>query len=320
MRPTRRHPAARKPAARTLRSAATAASAAVVTLLALTGCSSGGPSEPSAVQSSLAAQTDATASAAAGSLPAPQHVVLVMEENHSYSDIIGSSDAPYINALASQGALFTSSYAVAHPSEPNYAAIFSGSTQGLTDDSCPHTFTGPNLGSELLASGRTFAGYSESLPNTGYTGCNSGDYARRHNPWVNFPNIPASDNRPFAAFPTSAAGFAALPTLSIVVPNVQNDMHDGTVQQGDTWLKDNLSAYATWAKTHDSLLVVTWDEDDNSASNHIPTLVAGANVRPGHYAELVDHYRTLRTLESLYGLSPVGESAQRQPVTDIWQP
>ncbi|WP_370065771.1 alkaline phosphatase family protein [Streptacidiphilus sp. MAP5-3] len=314
MRPTRRHPAAR-----TLRSAVTAATAAVATLLALTGCSSGGPSEPSAVQSSLTAQTAATAPAAAGSLPRPQHVVLVMEENHSYSDIIGSSDAPYINTLAAQGALFTSSYAVAHPSEPNYLALFSGSTQGLTDDSCPHTFTGPTLGSELLGSGLTFAGYSESMPGTGYTGCNSGNYARRHNPWVNFPNIPASDNRTFSAFPTSAAGYASLPTLSIVIPNVQNDMHDGTVQQGDSWLRANLGAYADWAKTHDSLLVVTWDEDDNSASNHIPTLITGANVRPGHYAELTDHYRTLRTLESLYGLSPVGESAKRQPITDIWQ-
>src|SRR5436853_945222 len=84
------------------------------------------------------------------SVPRPDHVVVVMEENHSYSEIIGSSAAPYINGLASQGALFTDSYGVEHPSQPNYLDLFSGSNQGITDDSCPHTFSAPNLGSELI--------------------------------------------------------------------------------------------------------------------------------------------------------------------------
>jgi acid phosphatase len=207
---------------------------------------------------------------------------------------------------------------VAHPSEPNYLALFSGSTQGLTDDSCPHTFTGPTFGSELLGAGLGFAGYSESMPSAGFTGCGSGDYARKHNPWVNFPDIPASANRTFDAFPTGASGYAALPALSVVVPNLQHDMHDGTVRDGDDWLRAHLAGYADWARTHDSLLVVTWDEDDNGPSNHIPTLVVGARVKPGRYGELLDHYRLLRTLESGWGLTPVGESAQRAPVTDIW--
>ncbi len=97
---------------------------------------------------------------AATAIPHPSHVVLVIEENHSYSDIIGSSSAPYINSLAQQGALFTSSFAITHPSEPNYLALFSGSTQGLSDDSCPHTFSGPDLGGELIAASDTFSGYS----------------------------------------------------------------------------------------------------------------------------------------------------------------
>ncbi|WP_084701873.1 alkaline phosphatase family protein [Streptacidiphilus anmyonensis] len=297
-----------------------AASVAAAALVALSACSSGGgPAEPAAVSSSLAAQSGSpAASGAAATVPRPAHVVVVMEENHSYDEIIGSADAPYINALAAQGASFTASYAVAHPSEPNYLALFSGSTQGLTDDSCPHSFTGPTLGSELLGAGFGFAGYSESMPSTGFTGCNSGDYARRHNPWVNFPGIPASDNRTFDAFPTDATGYAALPTLSFVIPNVQHDMHDGTVRQGDDWLRAHLSGYASWARTHDSLLVVTWDEDDNGPSNHIPTLVVGAGTKAGRYGELLDHYRLLRTLEAAYGLQPIGESAQRSPVTDIW--
>src|SRR5215475_3754205 len=94
----------------------------------------------------------------------PDHIVIVIEENHSFSSIIGSSQAPYINGLANQGALFTQSFAVTHPSQPNYLALFSGSTQGITNDSCPHTFAGDNLGHQLIAAGLTFAGYSESLP------------------------------------------------------------------------------------------------------------------------------------------------------------
>jgi acid phosphatase len=156
------------------------------------------------------------------------------------------------------------------------------------------------------------------MPSTGFTDCTAGDYARRHNPWVNFADIPAADNRTFDAFPTDAAGYAALPTLSIVAPNLQHDMHDGTVREGDDWLRTHLSGYADWARTHDSLLVVTWDEDDNGPSNHIPTLMVGARVAPGRYGELLDHYRLLRTLEACYGLAPVGESAQRAPATDVW--
>src|SRR5437762_8336262 len=95
---------------------------------------------------------------ALGGLPTPSHVVVVMEENHSYNEIIGSSSAPYINSLANSGALFTQSFAVTHPSEPNYLAFFSGSTQGITDDSCPHTFGPPDLGGELIQAGLTFGG------------------------------------------------------------------------------------------------------------------------------------------------------------------
>src|SRR5436190_4021931 len=95
---------------------------------------------------------------AVNGVPTPSHVVIAIEENHAYSQIIGSSSAPYINSLANSGALFTQSFAITHPSEPNYLAFFSGSTQGITDDSCPHTFAPPDLGGELIAAGLTFGG------------------------------------------------------------------------------------------------------------------------------------------------------------------
>jgi hypothetical protein len=245
----------------------------------------------------------------------PDHVVVVMMENHSYSDVIGSSAAPYLNSLAGQGASFDHSFALTHPSQPNYLALFSGSTQGVTDDSCPHTFSGDNLGQELIAVGDTFAGYSESMPSDGYTGCTSGDYARKHSPWINFSNVPAASNLTYTGLP---GDYTKLPTVSFVIPNLQDDMHDGTVQQGDTWLQDNIDAYAQWAKTHNSLVIVTWDEDDNSQNNQIPTIFVGAGITPGTYSESINHYSVLRTLEDLYGLPPVGASATATPITDIW--
>lgn len=246
----------------------------------------------------------------------PSHVVVVMEENHSYSDIIGNSAAPYINSLAAQGASMTSSFGVTHPSEPNYMALFSGDTFGLTADTCPVSEgTTANLASELLAAGDTFKGYSEGLPSTGSTVCTSGSYARKHSPWINFSNVPKADSVPFSSFPTD---YSTLPTVSFVIPNLDDDMHNGTVAQGDTWLNDNLSSYATWAKANNSLLIVTWDEDDFSQSNQIPTLFVGANIKPGQYGETVNHYNVLATLEQLYGLSPVGNSAGAAAITDIW--
>ena len=256
---------------------------------------------------------------ASSSVPTPAHVVIVMEENHSYSDVIGdTADAPYINSLASQGALLTSSFGVTHPSEPNYMALFSGNTDGLTADTCPVSeSTKANLGSELLAAGDTFKGYSEGLPKTGSTTCTSGNYARKHSPWINFSAIPTSDSLPFTSFPSSS-NYASLPTLSFVIPNLNDDMHNGTIAEADSWLKTNMSAYATWAKANNSLLIVTWDEDDYTENNQIPTLFVGQSVKPGTYDETVNHYNVLATLEQMYGLAEVGASATATPITDIW--
>jgi acid phosphatase len=250
--------------------------------------------------------------------PRFDHIVVVMEENHSFSDIIGSSSAPYINSLATQGASFTDSFAITHPSQPNYVALFSGATQGLTSDTCPHTFSVNNLGNEVRGAGLSFTGYSESMPSDGFTGCTSGEYARKHSPWTNFSDLPATTNLQFTHFPTTTAGFAALPTLSFVIPNLLDDMHDGTIAQGDTWLRSHIDAYAQWAKTNNSLLVVTWDEDDSSMSNQIPTLFVGAHVTPGNYTEKINHYTVLRTVEDSYGLGHLGSSATATPITDVW--
>ena len=238
-----------------------------------------------------------------------------MEENHSATDIVGNRSAPYMNSLARSGALLTKFYAITHPSEPNYLALLSGSTQGLTDDSCPHQFSAASLVGQLRAANETFAGYAEGLPSTGYTGCVAGRYARKHAPWTNFTDAPASVSKPLTELPRD---YAKLPTVSFVIPNLDHDMHDGTIAQADTWLRTQLGSYVAWAGSHQSLLVVTWDEDDNSASNHIPTIVAGGGVRPGRYTNHRDLYNLLRTIEWFYDLPPLGNAAQRQPITTAW--
>jgi uncharacterized membrane protein len=246
----------------------------------------------------------------------PDHVVIVIEENKSFANIVGSSSAPFINSLAQQGALFTQSFAVEHPSQPNYLDLFSGSNQGVTSDNCPQSFSVENLATELTAAGLTFTGFSEDLPAAGSTVCTSGAYARKHSPWINFTNIATTSNQPFSAFPTD---FTTLPTLSFVTPNLNDDMHDGTIAQGDTFLQQNLSSYIQFAQTHNSLLIITWDEDDNSSNNQIPTIFLGPMVKAGQFSETINHFNVLRTLEDLYGLTHVGSAANATPISDVWQ-
>ncbi|ULO10409.1 acid phosphatase [Paenibacillus sp. 19GGS1-52] len=244
------------------------------------------------------------------------HIVVVVEENHSYKKIVGSSKAPYMQSLIKQGALFTKAYAVTHPSQPNYLALFSGSTQNVTDDSCKGPFSGGNLASELKKAGLTFTGYSENLPKTGYTGCSTNVYARKHNPWAQFSNVPTTWNRPLTDFPKD---FSKLPTVSFVIPNVKDDMHDGTIEEADTWLKKYLGGYAAWAQEHNSLLIVTWDEDDFTKENRIPVIFVGQMIKPGTYSDKITHYRVLRTIEDLYHLSPLGHSSEAKAITSVWK-
>jgi phosphatidylinositol-3-phosphatase len=248
----------------------------------------------------------------------PAHIVIVVEENHFSADVIGNKSAPYMNQLAAAGALMTASYAETHPSQPNYLALFSGSTLGLSSDDCPvDSGATPNLASELLAAGYTFGGFSEDLPAVGATVCNAGKYARRHAPWVNFTNVPPATSMPFSAF-NARDDYLSLPTVSFVIPNVDNDMHDGTIEQADTWLATNLTRYANWAVANNSLLIVTWDEDDNGPNNQIPTMIYGAHVRPGQYAEPITHYNVLSTVEQMYGLNKTGLAATAPAISTIW--
>lgn len=256
---------------------------------------------------------------AAAALPRPDHVVIVVEENRSEGNIIGGKAAPFINTLAAHGANMAQSFAETHPSQPNYLALFAGSTFGVTSNACPVSGgNAPNLASELLAAGYTFVGFAESLPTAGSTVCSAGKYARKHVPWANFTNLPPANSVPFSAFPMG--NYASLPTVSFVIPNNDDNMHDGSIAQGDAWLSRELSGYANWAVANNSLLIVTWDEDDGGPRNQIPTVIYGAHVQPGTYNEQISHYSVLSTLEQMYGLPKTGNAVNAAPIATIWAP
>lgn len=274
-----------------------------------------------------------------GILPKYSHIVIVIEENKYYSRIVGNQNAPYINrVLLKQGANLTRMFADEHNSEGNYFWIFSGSNQNVgyhdviptPDNNSHYPFMTANLGEELIKADYTFKGYAESLPSIGDKVDRTNVYARKHVPWISFADIPngrteaTSVNLQFKQFPKD---FNKLPTVSIVVPNLYNDMHSGDrslrIKRGDEWLRRNIGPYYRWAKTHNSLLIVTWDENSdwshyagltNPASkqrdirNRIPTVIAGAHVRHGNFPEGkgVTHVNLLRTIEAMYELPKAG--------------
>ncbi len=250
-------------------------------------------------------------------LPRIAHVTVVVMENRDYPAIVGNRHAPFFNdVLVPGGVLLTNSHAVAHPSEPNYLALFSGSTQGLRDDSCPHVFTGANVGAQTIAAGGTFGGYAESMPHDGFAGCwgSAGLYARKHVPWANFPSLPAADSRVYRGQPSP------MPSLAWIVPNMCNDMHDCSTQIGDDWMREHLPPLIAWNAAHDGLLVVTWDEaDPDDGGNRIPTVLVGPMLRNGRYDGFVDDYVLLRTIEAGLGLSCIGDACRARPISGIWR-
>ena len=250
----------------------------------------------------------------AETLPRPDHIVIVIEENHAFQQIIGNKEAPYINALAQRGVLFTNSFGVTHPSQPNYIALFSGSTHDVTNDDCLTELSGDNLASLLQAKGFSFTLFSERLPQPGFLGCADGAYRRKHNPLSNWKSL-AAFNQPFSAFPQD---FTKLPTVALVVPDQFNDMHDGTIYQADSWLSQNIEKYVQWALTHSSLLIVTWDEDNGAFDNNIATIFVGSVVKPAVSAQHIDHYSLLHTFSDMYGLPYLGHSVDQKSIGGIW--
>jgi phosphatidylinositol-3-phosphatase len=231
-----------------------------------------------------------------------QHVVWIVMENHSYSQVIGSPSAPYENALAAQCGLATNYFAITHPSLPNYIAMTSGGTQGITDDNPPssHPLNVPSIFSQLGTGG--WRSLQESMPSNCYLG-NSGQYAVKHNPAAYYTNIRTDCQTydvPLGATPDISARF------TFVTPNMCNDTHDCSVTTGDDWLKGFISKLTSSPEYQAgaTAIFLTWDEDDFTDVNQIPTIVIAPSTVPGtKSATRFDHYSLLRTTEEMLGLT-----------------
>jgi hypothetical protein len=246
---------------------------------------------------------------------APPHVMVVMMENKGYSQVIGQSDQPFTNSLASGYGLATRSYAFGHPSLPNYIDIVSGSNQGVTDDNPPssHNFPGtPTLADQLSAAGRSAKAYAENLPADPTT--SAGEYAVRHVPWEYFPHakITVADGSSLL----SDLNGAGAPDFVWYTPNLIDDEHDGTVQQGDAFLSRFVPQVQStaWYRAG-GVIIVEWDESDadnaginGTGGGQVPTIVVSAALKahPAQDLTPVDSAGVLRSIEDAYGLAHLG--------------
>jgi acid phosphatase len=275
--------------------------------------------------SSAPSAADSPARPPAASVPRLDHIIVILMENKAYEQV---RHQPYTAYLIASGASFSNSYAIAHPSQPNYLALWSGSTQGVESNRCPapgSPFHGANLGGSCQAAGLTWRAYAEGLPATSSSICatSHGTYTRKHCPWTNWSNIDHRNERPYAALEEDIVS-GKLPNLAFVIPNNCHNTHRGRggcgPAEGDAWLAANLPAMVR-AVGPRGVVVLTWDEDDGHHSNHILTLFKGRLVRRGYLASRrVTHYTVLRTLCDALGLPPFGAAAQETPITDVWAP
>ena len=276
-----------------------------------------------------ASKTAVTITVAGGTsvVPSSNHVFLLVEENHSYSSVIGSSSTPYLNSLTSKYGLATQYYANTHPSIGNYFMLTAGAIITNTDSACG-TITNDNVVRHLLTAAKTWKSYAESLPSVGYTGCGSGSYVKRHNPLAYFSDVANSSEKnhlvPFTQFPKDLAN-NALPNFSFIVPNLNDDAHDGTLTQADNWLKTNIApliSSATFQK--DGILIIVFDESVGSdiahGGGHVAAVVIGPNVKGGSKpTTLYQHQNTLKTLMKALGLTSFpGVASSAQPMTGVF--
>ena len=273
--------------------------------------STSSPPLESAPSNTASATPAAGASSPCGTVSTPpatyDHVVWILMENHAYSQIIGSPSAPYINKMAGECGLATNYFAVSHPSLPNYIALTSSSTQGINNDNPPssHPLNVPSIFSQLDPG--NWRSLEESMPsNCDQT--DSGEYAVRHNPATYYTNLTdcSTLDVPLASPPDLSAKF------TFVTPNLIDDMHDGTVAQGDTWLSTFLPAVLSSPQYQagKTAVFITWDEDNGKSNNHVATLVIAPSVKPGtQSATSFNHYSLLRTTEEQLGLGLLGNAA-----------
>jgi phosphatidylinositol-3-phosphatase len=269
--------------------------------------------------------------------PTYQHVIWIWMENHSYGDIIGNTgQAPYINSLAAECGLATNYHNISHPSLPNYIAGTSGlsvSQLKVFKSDCNPSKHCSTAAPSIFGQGESWRAYEESMPSA-CDPSNSGEYAVRHNPPPYYTTLSgcASFDVPYTQLASDLAA-NTLPAFSFVTPNLISDMHDGTINQGDTWLADNLPVIlnSTEYQSGTTAVFITWDEGaggksgEDCAANptdescHVPTIVISPSTPVGSTSSaLFNHYSLLGTTESLLGLPQLGQAATSPTMTSAF--
>ena len=257
-----------------------------------------------------------------GSVPQFGHVVVVLEENHSYSEVIGNSAMPYLNSLASQYGLASQYFANTHPSIGNYFMLTTGQLV-TNDDGFAGTVGVDNIVRELIAAGKTWKSYAESIPSTGYTGSDLYPYAKRHNPFSYFTDVVNSSSQlnnlvSLSQFSSDLAN-EQLPTLSYLVPNLLDDAHDGTLQLADAWLQNNIApliSSPTFQK--DGLLIIVFDEaetnDSTHGGGHVAAVIISPKAKQGYQSTaLYQHQSMLRLILQGLGIQTYPAAASTAP-------
>jgi acid phosphatase len=245
-----------------------------------------------------------------GTPPASAHVFLVVEENHSYSQVIGNPSMPYLNSLAAKFGLATQYYADVHPSIGNYFMLTCGQVETL-DDSFGGIVKDDNIVRELVKVNKTWRSYAESLPSSGYLGGDVYPYFRHHNPFTYFSDVQGTSQAgnvvPFSQFSSDLSG-GTLPDFSFIVPNALNDAHDGTLAAADQWLNTNIAPLIASSAIQDGgLLIIVFDEsvltDLSHGGGHVSLVLVGPNVKSGFQGlTMFQHQSTLRVVLSTLGV------------------
>jgi len=258
----------------------------------------------------------------ASSVPAFNHVFLLLEENHSYSSVIGNSSMPYLNSLVSQYGLATDYYANTHPSIGNYFMLTTG--QIITNsDSYDSTVTVDNMVRHFISGAKTWKAYAESLPSIGYTGWDVYPYVKHHNPFAYFSDVVNSNSEkdnlvPFSQFPTDLKN-NQLPQFSYIVPNMLDDAHDGSLATADSWLKTNIAALISSSSFQQSgLLIIVFDEsttsDTQHGGGHVAMLVISPAAKKNYKSTIFyQHQSTCRLVLQVLGLTSYPSSCSRAP-------
>ena len=245
------------------------------------------------------------------------HVALIVMENKEATEVLGSSSSPYVTRLARRYGVATRSYAIRHPSLPNYLALTSGSTHGIASDCTDCHVAARNIVDQLEAAGISWKAYMEDLPRPCSGVATAGGYAKKHDPFMYYDDVARNPRRcgnvvPFDRL-ASDLRHATLPTFSFISPNLCNDTHDCDVATGERFLAALVPRLLREAGPH-GFVILTWDEGKtndgcciDAHGGRIATVVAGPDVRRhARSARPVDDYGVLRTVEGAFGLGTLG--------------